>query len=114
MAKGIAKYLKYDPNEKLFKDAQFWFGATAPTASRYKDHWMFVTGEKMIYESWHPDQPSGDGKCATYSPKRNSKSWKDIDWNDANCDHKFRFVCEVSPKSKPAGELQIPQDFFRL
>ena len=106
MKKNVERYLKADKTG-LLKHEQYWFGATAPTASQFRDHWTFLTGEKMTYIDWHPDQPSGDGKCVTYSPKRNSKAWIDIKWNDAGCSDEFSFICEISPKSTTAGKFQI-------
>ena len=102
----IASFLEADKTG-LLKHQQYWFGATAPSASQIRNRWTFVTGEKMTYIDWHPDQPTGDGKCVTYSPKLNSKAWIDIKWNDAACDHKFHFICEVSPKSSTGGKFRI-------
>ena len=68
-----------------------WIGATASVASKSKDGFKFVNGEIINVDDWHSGEPSGDGVCVNVFIRGPG-----LGLNDASCDAKTIFICEVS------------------
>ena len=75
----------------FYRDVPWWIGLNDRAS---EDAWVWTDGSTPVFTAWHTDEPNDSGfpgeDCATMNV------FTDRTWNDAPCDERYPYVCEVA------------------
>ncbi|KAF4518117.1 hypothetical protein B566_EDAN007818 [Ephemera danica] len=80
-------------NEEASYESHFWIGLN-DLAKEGEFHWA-STGTVADYSFWHPGEPNNVNNDKSENCVHIWKTTERTAWNDMNCDHKGRFICEM-------------------
>jgi hypothetical protein len=80
--------------ERSFGGGTWWFGYND---AALEGNWRWSSGRSNGYVNWHVGEPnnSNNEDCAAHN------AFTDGKWNDANCNNRFKFVCELGDDGSP-------------